>query len=80
MKEYKEKHQQGTVLLENREQFPLSIYKNADLGLAVAPDGRVWVCINGIAFLRFSPHPDGKMKGPRTNGHQPPARKLALRV
>ena len=26
-----------------------------DLGIQVAKDGRVWVCINGIAFLRFKP-------------------------
>ena len=32
-----------------------------DLGIHIAKDGRIWVCINGAAFLRFSPHVDGKM-------------------
>ncbi len=32
-----------------------------DLGIQIAADGRVWICIDGIAFLRFSPHKDGKM-------------------
>lgn len=26
-----------------------------DFGIQIATDGRVWVCINGIAFLRFKP-------------------------
>jgi hypothetical protein len=39
-------------------------YFQGDLGVHIADDGRVWVCINGIAFLRFSPHPDGKMQKP----------------
>lgn len=53
-----ETHQQGAVTLENMPPggFPF----RGDFGLQAAADGRVWVCLDGIAFLRFSPHPDGK--------------------
>ena len=62
MKEYPETHQQGLISLENADSFPLadwqkmeSTYMEGDLGIQIAKDGRVWVCINGIAFLRFRP-------------------------
>lgn len=29
--------------------------QNCDVGLQVAWDGRIWVCVNGVAFLRFKP-------------------------
>lgn len=67
MKEYPEVHQQGTILLHNISMcFPEGITSDSamtqgDLGIQVAKDGRIWVCINGIAFVRFSPHKNGKM-------------------
>jgi hypothetical protein len=58
-----ETHQQGTMTMEN---IPDNLreygYIKGDIGLQVAKDGRIWLCINGIAFIRFSPHPDGKMQ------------------
>lgn len=67
MKEYKETHQTGTISIEN-----ISVldgmdgrYMQGDFGIQIAKDGRVWVCINGLAFLRFSPHLDGKMEKPK---------------
>ena len=62
--EYKELHQQGTISIENRDIIINGYITNADLGIQIAMDGRVWLCINGIAFLRFSPHLDGKMTPP----------------
>jgi len=47
------------VIFEDLHQANYAL--QGDLGVQVAADGRVWVCINGIAFLRFSPHPNGKM-------------------
>ena len=26
-----------------------------DFGIQIAQDGRVWICIDGIAFVRFTP-------------------------
>lgn len=65
MKEYPEVHQTGHVTLENTHMFA-TVMRDVDLGVQIAKDGRVWICINGVAFLRFSPHADGKMsKGKR---------------
>jgi len=52
VKEYPETHQYGRISIENMpDKFPIE----GDLGIQIARDGRVWVCINGIAFLRFKP-------------------------
>jgi len=64
VKEYKETHQQGVITIEGvpAELRPgVSMYMKGDLGVQIAEDGRVWICINGLAFLRFSPYPNGKM-------------------
>lgn len=60
MKEYPEQHQRGIISIENLEE--LSMVTRGDLGIQIAKDGRVWVCINGMAFLRFKPMPDEKKK------------------
>lgn len=68
MKAIPEFHQQGTISFENLDIHHMEVnglsgfsYTNYDLGVQVAADGRVWICINGIAFLRFSPHLNGRM-------------------
>ena len=53
MKEYPETHQQGFISMEN---VPKETAMYGDLGIQIAKDGRVWVCIDGIAFLRFRPN------------------------
>ena len=59
MKEYAETHQKGRVSIENKDDIERMLYyaeeKNVDFGIQIAKDGRVWVCINGIAFIRFKP-------------------------
>jgi len=61
--EYPEEHKEGVVFLENLEIVKEMIkpMKKVDFGLQVSKDGRVWVCINGIAFIRFTPHTNKKM-------------------
>lgn len=54
MEEYPEAHQRGYLTIEN--DFP-RLLKDCDLGIQIARDGRVWICIDGKAFLRFHPHP-----------------------
>ena len=58
-----ETHSFGVISFEN---IPAELlehrYIRADLGLMTAKDGRIWLCINGEAFIRFSPHIDGKMR------------------
>jgi len=53
MKEYSETHQRGFITLEN---IPKETSINGDLGIQIAEDGRVWICIDGIALLRFKPN------------------------
>lgn len=60
-KEMDETHSQGIISLENtpKELFENGIIKG-DLGIQIATNGKVWVCINGIAFLRFRPYFEGE--------------------
>lgn len=59
---YPETHQYGVLMIENAEQIvTLNAIMPCDFGVQIAEDGRVWICVNGISFLRFSPHLDGKM-------------------
>lgn len=53
MKELKETHQHGRISIENPEQL-LGI-THGDFGIQIAKDGRVWICFNGIAVIRFKP-------------------------
>lgn len=52
VKEYPETHQQGIISIEN--EMPHGSIKG-DIGIQIATDGRIWVCINGIGFIRFRP-------------------------
>ena len=52
MKPYEETHQQGFLSIE---KVVTESIKDCDFGVQIAEDGRVWICIDGIAFLRFSP-------------------------
>jgi len=52
IKEYKEVHQKGVLTIE--KDVP-KLMKDCDLGIQIAKDGRVWVCIDGETFLRFRP-------------------------
>jgi len=52
MKEYEESHQKGVVLIEQELKKGVII---ADLGIQIAEDGRVWLCVNGKALIRFTP-------------------------
>ena len=54
VKPYPETHQQGHISVEN---MPESHWMDGDFGIRIASDGRVWVCINGVAFIRFKPTP-----------------------
>ena len=47
-------YQEGHVSLEFDPDF---VGKDCQMGVQVAPDGRVWVCIDGASFLRFKPGP-----------------------
>jgi len=49
---YPETHQQGFLSVEATIDLSLS---DCDFGIQIADDGRIWVCVDGVAFLRFKP-------------------------
>jgi len=51
-KEIQETHCEGMISIEN---LPDQLYGIGDLGIQISKDGKVWICINGVAFLRFNP-------------------------
>jgi streptogramin lyase len=54
--EYPERHTIGHVMLHDLDLAAEALNSGeVDFGLKVADDGRVWVCIDGRAFLRFKP-------------------------
>jgi hypothetical protein len=65
VKAYPETHMVGYITVENvpdelRRGVGMALH--GDLGIQIAEDGRIWVCINGIAFLRFKPSSNSEMK------------------
>ena len=57
--EIPEMHQQGLIFIENINEIIKGKEYNkiieGDIGIQMAKDGRIWICINGIAFIRFNP-------------------------
>lgn len=51
---YEQTHQQGNFIIEQGTDIISS--KDCDFGIQIAKDGRVWICINGVSFVRFVPH------------------------
>ena len=52
MKEYKEAHFLGYMSIE--KEFKSG---QVDIGIQIARDGRIWICVDGEAFIRFKPLP-----------------------
>jgi len=52
MKAYPATYQYGNISIENQLE---SNMVEGDFGIQIAEDGRIWVCVNGIAFIRFHP-------------------------
>lgn len=55
MTDWPETHNQGWCSIENLDVIKQMNTQDCDFGVQIAHDGRVWVCINGVAFLRFKP-------------------------
>lgn len=53
--ELPETHQTGMVDILNVDEIKSQDLQSADFGIQISQDGRVWVCINGIALIRFKP-------------------------
>ena len=60
--EIRETHQQGLLSIENFEIIQQTVNRmNCDVGIQTCHDGRIWLCVNGIALIRFKPQrrPEG---------------------
>lgn len=55
MKDYPETHQHGMLSIENKEAIEALDKGGVDFGIQISTDGRIWICVNGMAFLRFKP-------------------------
>lgn len=55
LKEVKEFHQKGMLSIENLELIQDLDKSFIDVGLQIADDGRIWLCVDGVAFIRFKP-------------------------
>lgn len=51
-KPYDETHFQGLIFYEKNIQ---SGVVEGDIGVQVAKDGRVWICVDGQSLIRFTP-------------------------
>lgn len=45
----------GMITIENLETFKGKSLILGSLGVQISKDGRLWICIDGVAFLRFKP-------------------------
>jgi len=52
-------HQEGVLSVEM--ELPKGAHLG-DVGIQIARDGRIWLCYNGIAFIRFKPLTEKMMK------------------
>lgn len=61
---YEVLHQEGSMSVE------MDIPKGnhiGDVGIQIARDGRIWLCYNGQAFIRFKPLSDSMLEMLRGN-------------
>lgn len=54
MKAYEVTYQEGILSIEQDLKHG---FKECDLGIQIAEDGRIWVCVDGQALIRFRPNP-----------------------
>lgn len=48
-------YQDGHLSIEDGDMVHKLDLQDCHFGVQVADDGRVWVCVNGMSFLRFKP-------------------------
>jgi len=59
MKTLPETHQEGLISVSQNLEMGDQL---GDFGIQIAKDGRVWICINGLAAIRFKPVTKSMMK------------------
>ena len=57
MKEYPLTHKQGYISFE--QNIKTGMIKG-DIGIQISKDGRIWICVDGKALIRFRPEFKGE--------------------
>ena len=52
---FPETHRQGYLSIENDEIVRGMDLSDCDVGIQVSHDGRIWLCVNSVAWIRFKP-------------------------
>jgi hypothetical protein len=55
MQEYPVVYQKGMLELTPKEQLLTTDLSCCDVGVQIAHDGRIWLCVNGQSLIRFKP-------------------------
>lgn len=50
---YPEIHMYGIIEIQSDDVTVVT--KRVDIGIQISSDGRIWICVDGKAFLRFKP-------------------------
>lgn len=53
--DWPETHRTGRVTIHNEELISQVIAGTVDLGVQISWDGRIWLCVDGVAWIRFKP-------------------------
>jgi hypothetical protein len=64
MREFGPTYQEGHLSVENEDLIKRLDLQDCSVGLQVSHDGRIWICVNGVAYLRFKPHRRGPSANP----------------
>lgn len=51
-----ETYMSGNISIDNWQDHLKLHGQQVDLGIQIARDGRVWICVNGVSFIRFNPN------------------------
>jgi hypothetical protein len=57
MRELRETHMNGIVSIEQDMSISAT---ECDFGIQIAKDGRIWICVDGRALIRFRPTQEKK--------------------
>jgi hypothetical protein len=55
MKSYGPEYQRGHLSMENLVDVAMFDLQDCEVGLQTSDDGRIWLCVNGMALVRFKP-------------------------
>ena len=48
-------YQHGHLSIENSVDVAMMDLQDCEVGIQLSADGRIWLCVNGTALIRFKP-------------------------